>query len=967
MRARLRALRPVVRLARRDAARHRLRTMSAILLIALPVAAVGGALVLLATHGSDVPGRQVALDSVPDGVQAVVTGTAVNPLSSPIRQRPEGLGSWVDDPDVVPLDAEELAGLVPAANQVHQYWTTGTLLATTGIDSEPGQLRAAGTGSPDLSGVETTGVATMTLTEADAGTLDLLLPAGGGLVHGTAPTDVADIVITSAVAERTGADVGDEITLIAPPFTGWYSTDGRINEFLAGNQRGFRVSGIVGSETDTAWALADWVASTARADPAGVDTHFLITGPEAVTWEQVKRLNVRMAVVVSREVLTTYPADSELYPVTVDPAAVALQVVMVVLAAAGAVGLLLGLVTPAFVVAADQHRRTLALTAAVGARPRDLRRILTLQGVGTGVLGGLLGWAVGVAAAAGVARALMPERPVVLPPAWQAVLVLLLSAGAGWLATATAARRVSRFDLVGPLKQRPVVGGHPQGRARWMGAVSALVVAVGCALGSLRVPVLALDPGQVPGPAGPGGAALGLMVLAVLAAALALLLAVPAFVLAASSRAHRAPLALRLALREAGARLSRTAPVVGAVAVAVAILGAGCVLVPADAQNVEDTRTSLVGPGNLAIGPDAPVDDEFDAALLRSQAAALSEAGLPVTGALPVFSLDTRDNGLHLLALPAPGEECDERDGLLASIGSVLGRSEVVCVGSFRGYTAGYALPWWLGGDVLVMDAETMRATRLPGAEQAARMMEEGRVVVNDATRIADDGTVVIAELDTLGDTLGTVEVPGFFLPRLAASVVMTPQTLAELGFGDASPIYVGAILETSRDLTPAEVERAKDILKERTDLLMVSAGRDAQASPWGGRTGLAAFAVAVLFALSALGVSLALVRSQALPDLVTMHALGARPRFLRRTTTAHAALVLGLGVPLGAVVGWAVGTYVVAWRRRIYPDGFTAWHTLPATWAMLTVAVTVVVALGMVVAWVAARPPRSLVRSRLE
>ena len=967
MRARLRALRPVVRLARRDAARHRLRTISAILLIALPVAGVGGALGLLATHGSDVPSRRAALATIPDGVQAVVTGTAVDPLSSPIRQRPEGLGSWVDDPDVVPLNAQELAGLIPAANQVHQYWSTGTLLATTDIDSQPGQLRAAGTGSTDLAGVTTTGVATMTLTEADSGTLDLLLPASGGLVRGSAPTDAAGIVITSAVAERTGADLGDEITLIAPPFTGWYSTDGRIDEFLAGTQRGYRVSGIVGSKADTAWALDDWVASTARGDPAGIDAHFLITGPEAVTWEQVKALNVRMAVVVSREVLTAYPADSELYPVTIDPAAVALQVVMVVLAAVGAVGLLLGLVTPAFVVAADQHRRTLALTAAVGARPRDMRRILTLQGVGTGVCGGLLGWAVGMSAAVGAARVLMPERPVILPPAWQAGLVVLLSAGAGWLATATAARRVSRGDLAGALKQRPVVVGHPQGRARWVGASIVLMVAVGCALGSLRVPIPALEPEQARGPAGPGGAAMALVVLAVLAVAVALLLAVPALVLTASSQAHRAPLALRLALREAGGRLSRTAPVVGAVALAVAVLGAGCVLIPAEAQKVEDTQTSLVGPGTLAIGPDAPVDGEFDAALLRSQAAALSEAGLPVTGARPVYSPDVRGEGPHLMALPAPGRECDERNGLAASIGSVLGRSEAVCVSAMRGYTAGYALPWWLGGVMLVMDAQTMRATRLPGAEQAARMLEEGGVVVNDATRIADDGTVVIAALDTRGHTMGTVEVPGRLLPRLAASVVMTPQTLAGLGLGDIAPIYVGAVLETSRDLSPAEVERAESILTEDTDLVMAAAGRDAQASPWGGRTGLTAFGVAVLFALSALGVSLSLVRSQTLPDLVTMHALGARPRFLRGTMMAHAAVVLGLGVPLGVVVGWAAGTYVVSWRRRVYPDGFAPWHTLPATWVMLAVAIAVVVALGLVVAWVAARPPRSLLRSRLE
>ena len=88
-------------------------------------------------------------------------------------------------------------------------------------------------------------------------------------MRGTAPVTTEDLVITTAVAARTGADVGDEITLIAPPFTGWYSTDGRIREFLANTQRGFRVSGIVEAEEDAAWALPDWVASTPTSSSPG--------------------------------------------------------------------------------------------------------------------------------------------------------------------------------------------------------------------------------------------------------------------------------------------------------------------------------------------------------------------------------------------------------------------------------------------------------------------------------------------------------------------------------------------------------------------------------------------------------------------------------------------------------------------------------------------------------------------------
>ena len=966
MRARLRALRPVARLARRDAARHRTRTISAILLIALPVALIVGLLGLVAAHSSVAPTRRAALNTIPDGIRAVVTGTAVNPLAAPLQQRPEGLHSWIDDPDVVPADAQVIGDIVPAEDEVHQFWTSGTVLATTGGGSKPGAVDAAGAGSLPPGGGDLQRVATTALTEADSAALDLLLPAGGPLVRGTAPVTTEDLVITTAVAARTGADVGDEITLIAPPFTGWYSTDGRIREFLANTQRGFRVSGIVEAEEDAAWALPDWVAGTARADPAGVDTHFLITGPQPVSWEEVKELNEHMAMAVSRDVLTNYPPDAELYPAQADPASVVLYIVLLALAAAGAVGLLLGLVTPAFAVAAEQQRHTLALTAATGARPRDLRRTLTLQGAGTGVAGGLLGCLLGAVGATAVVRLVMHRDDPAAPSWWMVVLAVVLCAGAGWFATAIPARRVARGEIVVSLRRRSAAVSSPQ----WVwrgGALVAFAVAVGCAIASLRAPLPRLLPEESHGVSGPGGAVVALLSGSLLAAAVGLLLAIPVLVRAVASCAHRAPLALRLALREAGARMTRSAPVVGAVAVAVAVLGAGSIILPSQAQNSEDYMTSLVGPGNLAIGPKVPISSDFDAAFMESQAAALAEAGLPVTGALPVYSGDPRDGGAHLTALPAPGKACPG-EYELPSTGSVLGRSGLECVDWNRGHQDGQMLPWWLGDAILIMEPDTMRATRFPDAERAAETLEAGGVVVADATRIAADGTVTLEWTGQDGQVIDQVSLPGLHLPRLAAEAVMTPRTAAELWRdGEQPPIYVGAILETSRDLTPVEVERAKEILAQDTDLVMVAAGADAEASPWGGPTGLAGFGAAVLFALCALAVSLALVRSQALPDLVTMHALGARAAFLRRTAAAHAAVVLGLGVPLGALIGWAGGAYAMAWRRRIYPDGFGLWQAPAVSWLMLGTAVVVVTALGLAVAWVAARPPRGLVRRRLE
>ncbi|MBM6978122.1 MAG: FtsX-like permease family protein [Actinomyces succiniciruminis] len=962
--ARLRALRPVVRLAARDALAHKARSLLAILLVAAPLVLIVG---FLGTRLSTPPTRQAALASIPDGAQALVTGTAVDPVEAPFRQVPEGApGPWMDSPDTVPLTAEELAGYLPARDRVLQFWDSEDLLALADPDAETGATTPAAAG--DLQGADFGAIGTFTLREADAAGLELLLPP---LVAGAAPTGTADVVITTALAERTGVEVGEAIILIAPPFDGWYSTNGRIAEVMQDSRRTYRVTGLVDDGAARAWALPDWLAPAVQDDPAGVDTHFLVTGPDPITWEVAKQLNGEMAFAVSRYVLMNYPDASELYPVAVSADYLATALVMTVIACAAAAGLLLGLVTPAFVVAAEQQRRTLALASATGAAPRQLARTITLQGTAIGCLGGVLGAGGGLVAAWAAYRIFEPEVQALAGlPGWLPVLVVAGAALAGWLATLAPARRVARMEPVQALKRgswpADTVGAQ-QSRAgrRWrlLGGACLLAAAIGCALASLRIQIPVAAPGEAPAVPGtlPGGAAVPLLVAALLLGAVGLFVLAPVALDAAIMVLAKGPLALRVAARDAAAHRGRALPVVGAIGVVVALACGQTMYIASFAANVNDTSTVLVAPGHLALGPRVPVSDDFDAAVLADAVSVLQDAGLPVTGSAPVRSPGTS----LLLEVESPASSrCPDftEPDVAASMGLA---DAVTCVPEGQGYNPGIVTPWMLGSQVLVMNAEALRATGLDGAQEAAEVLEAGGVVVNNATWIDDDGTVRIGLMD-YSDAAMTIQHPqsrdAYFLPRMTGTITVSPATAAELGLtGADAPIYVGEMVQLSRPLTAAETTTAQRIIEAHTDLVTV--GTDPDLPPWGGVADFAVLAVLAAVALFALVVSLLLTRTQMRADMVTMHAVGASPRFLRRLTAAHATVILALGVPAGAVCGWAVAAYLVAWNRHVAIDG--PWLRLEGLWGWQLVGLAGFVAVGLGVAWLMGRPPRHLARSR--
>jgi len=944
-------------MARRDAARHWVRTVLATTLVALPMAALVGGTVLTQ---SEVPAREFALASIPDGVQAVITTTAVPRTGAPFPQLPEGpFGPWVDDLQQVPASGAELAARLPAGNRLLPYWNSPELIATSELLLAPGDQAPAGTGAEALAGLDLTRMSAATLQEAGPEALALLVPE---LVAGRRPADATEAVVTTDLAARLGVAIGDIIAFVAPPHHGWYSTDGRIGEVIQNSQRAYRISGLVDADGQRAWAPAGWISEMVTADPAGVDGHWLMVGDEPVTWDHVKQINHLQAFAVSRHVLEHYPSTDELYPVFVNPVVILNRLVVIV--TTGVVGalLVLFLVTPAFSVSTEQSRRTLGLAAAAGATPADLRRTVTTQGLVVGLAGGLLGSGVGAVAGVLARRALSPAAAMHFP--WWIIPVAIGTAALlGVLATLLPARAAARLAVVDALKDRALAPGRTgdERRGRWTAVVGPLLLlgAAACAGLSLSLPLP--EPAPSPESIAPQASTGGLVILVLLTlvlAAFGLVLCVRPLVGLAAALARHLPVTARLALRDADDHRSRFLPAAIGVLVAVGVASFYAVAVGSFVANARDRVGEMVSGGRLVLGATVPVSDAFDRRVLTGAVDVLARE-LPVTGHEPIFAI-SNDSEVHLHALMPANRSCP--DGLYPDTASSIAvGAPLRCVEWEHAYVPSLGVPWMEGTAVHVMDGAAMRASGLPGADEAAAVLDRGGAVVHNAAMLGEDGTVRVAVsqkmLPTEAEADRIVTLPGAFVRGFAPPLTVSPATARMLGVTELD--YVGEYVVTSRELSARDLDRAKEVINSTTTLVRVVTPY--LPYPWGDMVALIPIVLLAAVPVAATAISLALARTQAVRDHATMHAVGATPRFLRRFMVVQAGVVLAAGAPLGALAGLALGAYRVAWNRRTGIDG--AWLETVPLWGVQAGLLVSVVGVGLIVAFVIARPPRALTR----
>ncbi len=402
--------RALLRLARRDALRHRGRSALVVLLIAIPVAALFLGAVLMRT--GDLTDHQKNLLRLGSVADALVPDTALAADGTPV-----GAGATTAKP-------------LPAG------WRTAVVEETDyGRVKLGGRYHFASIRSGDLA--------------------DPLLRGAYDLRSGRAPAADGEVAVSTEIARAYGVGVGDTVVVrrgdVHLTVTGTYERARNLGEetLITANR-------LPGSRSRSG---AVYVGA-----PAGTD-------------EQTIRTTVSTAFandVVTRTVDPTRPSDGFL-PVVIlyTVGTIALFVVGIIVSAAFAVG-------------ARRQLRMLGLAGSNGASPRQLRLVVTAQGLVTGVVGVVVAAIIStvalVATAPHLDRLLGFRAPglKVLPVdiALVAGLAVLTAVFAAYLPARTAARVPTLAALGGRRPLRPVPASVPVFGAVLFG-LGLLLLAVG--------------------------------------------------------------------------------------------------------------------------------------------------------------------------------------------------------------------------------------------------------------------------------------------------------------------------------------------------------------------------------------------------------------------------------------------------------------------------------------------------------
>ncbi|MFC6023228.1 ABC transporter permease [Plantactinospora solaniradicis] len=694
---------------------------------------------------------------------------------------------------------------------------------------------------------------------------------------GTAPRGAAEVALSSAMAARLGAGIGDQIEAGMP-------------------QRRLTVVGII--DLSRSLKLAALVVPPDVALSAGASRSLLVdvagdpsvwirppVGPGEIThhgdgsWSEAGQ---------------SYTATDRqsLSPPAAYRATQAAATALVVSFAAAQVVLLTG---AAFLVGARRQRRELALIAAVGGNPRQVGRVVLAGGLVLGAVAAGIGSALGLATFALVGPTIerVADHPIidVSVPGWSVAGVAAATIAIGLVAAYLPARTAGR----GPL--RAALGGlRTRSRADlgWLGL--GLVLLTG---GTVTLFQAARPDGRTE---------------LIVAGGVALLLGVtagtPALVRAIGRTAWLLPLSGRLALRHAARHHLRTAAAVAAVSAAVAgsvaltLVGAARGEAAQAWRDARDGQVLLPAEAAAVLGPDG-IGRLADALPARS-AVALRTAVDPTRPG-------TRWAHPEVMVEQLTGAAAAAAD----QVGIAVGGAETI-----RAVT---------GRDATTAELDALRN----GAAVAFndRLVVDGQV----AGAIGDDGPKLLPAV---------VAVRGEYFRELPG-VLVSEATARRLGL---TPTAGHLLVDTTRTPRPDELAAATTILLRAQLAAEPVRGAPFTVEPAAVRVAgtdprtmfyvLAVVSAVVTVAASLVAVGLA--GSEMRDDLSTMTAVGAAPGVRRRITAAQAAVVVGLGAPLGLLAGIGPAAGYVAF------DAGADWQT---PWGRLLLVVAVPAALATLLA----------------
>ena len=937
-----------LRLARREVARHRGRTVLILALVGMPVVVLTALAVWFTS--TDISRAEQA---------ARVVGTAAARLEPTPNE--DGIGQ-VADAEWYGWQGETLPDPVVAEGfSPDDPWSVERVEASTG--ERVAEVGTATAQPPDLlpgQGVDGSGPWFVVALDADQ--VEDAAPeqvrgadgqAGGGqslagiasLTSGRWPVAADEVLITPSGAARGLA------------------TSNQVSVSYAGDPAPTTLTVVgTGTAVHDGWRDADLVVGTAGAPESTRWSYLVLTG-EPVNLERAHDWARQGLDVTSALVSADPPPGPAGYGRSSES-----RLLTLLLAAAVVVETAL-LAGPAFAVSAVRQRHSLALAATQGAGAADMRRAVTAYGLVLAVLaavgGAVLGGAAGAAWVLWRVRQPLPQVVLLdLPWSWVAALAGI-AVLAGGVAAWWPARGLTRLDtmtvLRGQVASRRVGRGWPTVGAVLAGAGALLLVwaavgtgSAGDVAGADRSVVLIL-------------AAAGLM-------GLGLLLLLPALLALAARLTRGAPVALRLATRDSLRQRSRAVPAMAAIVAATAVMAGMATVQMSTVANQERHYEPRLPTGTAEVWVQGATEER------RAAVTAVIKDTVPGAVVYPV------ENVAAGPGWQVHGEFIEEAP-LRAVIPPGCGTT--------------YTLQWEEGGEECWLDLDaTHLVLPLELLERTGQLDDQAREALGSGSLLVTGGyqwtppdglstlsvLTGVARADETGErsVLGRAEVAevpvlalepeqmsALAVPRAAPATMMTPETAQALGWlGEQSYLIVA---HPDRDLTAAD-ERALtagfegavgDGLGTRVEQGFVQGAGSARFMV----VLLGAFS---LLALCAVVISTALTVTEGQRDSATLAAVGGTRRTRRMLAAAHSWVLaglgcgvgLGLGVAVGAAAGWVssradrygTGGYMVG-------DGTPLPGLVAVPWVPLLLVLVLLPVVAAAIGWVSVRRAPALVR----
>jgi putative ABC transport system permease protein len=664
------------------------------------------------------------------------------------------------------------------------------------------------------------------------------------LISGHYPTGPGQVALTSGLAAQLRLTTGGT----------WHA---------AGQSR--RVVGIVSNPQD----LLDEFALVA---PGQVST------PAQVTVLFDAKKPVTNQTIRARQLAVT---PNVINPTTISIAAATLGMLLIALVATGG-----------FAVLAQRRLRAIGTLGAQGATDSHIGLVVRANGAATGIAGALTGAVLGLLAwLAYRPQAEASAHHVIgafhLP--WQVIeLAVILAVIASYAAATRPARTIARVPIVAALAGRPP---EPRQARRW-----ALPAGLICLVVAFFLIGIAAERAGGAGSSQPFGP----LVLGLVALAAGVVLLSPGCLGALARISGRAPVVVRLALRDLARYRARSGAALGAISLTVLIAAIICVVSAARFGNPLDYAGPNLAANQIVVAPDFRPDSgppgpprTFTKAQMASMAVTARRIAA-LTGSREVITLETANAGLNHAA-----------QGRTWSGGIYVATPRLLRA---FGITAAQ-----VSGDA---DILTMR----PGLDTLSKMqlLHGGPVKLGPAAGWTCPPSWCLANPKI-------EEVSALPSGTSAPNTVITEHAVREFGLTVGT---IGWLIQTRDSLTATQISAAEQAatvagvtVETRNSIPSLTEITDA------------ATAFGILLALGILAMSVGLVRSETASDLSTLAATGASST-TRRALTAVTAGTLAL---TGAVVGTA-GGYLAAigFFRTSKLDALSSLSSIPVATLLL-------------------------------